>query len=255
MALLLETPTGDHDWNDSLAAGLEQARNEFGVRTSVVVAPAGHDDNALQEMFRTAAQNNDLVLVASDGLHEVLRNNAANFRRTMFGCIDAGVRAPNIMSVTFADEQAAYLAGAAAAMTAQQTSLPGIGGKKIIGWISGQDSPAMPKMPAAIGADDFNPMPIGIGHTAHRTGDFLVETGPAAAGFKFVVRPVERHAALPANVGSRRMVAHIFPAIGGFRGFAQQHIRFHSRKRRHGVLSWISPAPSQRRAVRHHLPA
>ena len=143
VALLLETPTGDHDWNDSLAAGLEQAHNEFGVRAAVIVAPAGHDDNALQEMFRNAAQNNDLVLVASDGLHEILRNNAANFRRTMFGCIDAGVRAPNIMSVTFADEQAAYLAGAAAAMTALQTSLPGISGKKIIGWISGQDTPAM----------------------------------------------------------------------------------------------------------------
>lgn len=143
VALLLETPAGDHDWNDSLVAGLERAQSELGVRAAVIVAPAGHDEQALQEMFRKAAQANDLVLVASDGLHEVLRDNAANFRRTMFGCIDAGVRAPNIMSVTFADEQAAYLAGAAAAMTARQEGLPGISGKKIIGWISGQDTPAM----------------------------------------------------------------------------------------------------------------
>ena len=143
VALLLETPTGDNDWNDSLVEGLRQAEQELGVKTTVIVARPGHDDAALQEMFRAAAGSNDLVLVASSGLHEVLRNNAANFRRTMFGCIDAGVRAPNIMSVTFADEQAAYLAGAAAAMVARQTTLPGIRGGKIIGWITGEDCPAM----------------------------------------------------------------------------------------------------------------
>ena len=143
VALLLETPTGDDDWNDSLVAGLRQAEQELGIRPTVEVAPQGHDDAALQEMFRTAAASNDLVLVASSGLHEVLRNNAANYRRTMFGCIDAGVRAPNIMSVTFADEQAAYLAGAAAAMVSRQTSLPGMRGSKVMGWITGEDCPAM----------------------------------------------------------------------------------------------------------------
>ena len=143
VALLLETPTGDDDWNDSLVEGLRQAERELGVRASVVVAQPGHDDAALQEMFRTAAASNDLVLVASSGLHEVLRNNAANFRRTMFGCIDAGVRAPNIMSITFADEQAAYLAGAAAALVARQTSLPGIRGSKVMGWITGEDCHSM----------------------------------------------------------------------------------------------------------------
>lgn len=143
VALLLETPTGDMGWNDSLVAGLERSAQELGVTTSVLTAKPGSDENALQEMFRQAAHENDLVLVASHKLHEVLRNNAANFRRTMFGCIDAGVRAPNILSVTFADEQAAYLAGAAAAMVTRQTSLPGIRGHKSIGWLSGEDTPAM----------------------------------------------------------------------------------------------------------------
>ena len=143
VALLLETPTGDNDWNDSLVEGLRQAEHDLGVRPTVIVAQPGHDEASLQEMFRSAAASNELVLVASSGLHEVLRNNAGTFRRTMFGCIDAGVRAPNIMSVTFADEQAAYLAGAAAAMTARQTSLPGVRGSKIIGWITGEDCPAM----------------------------------------------------------------------------------------------------------------
>ena len=90
VALLLETPPGDNDWNDSLVEGLRQAEQQLGVRPTVVVAQPGHDEAALQEMFRNAADSNDLVLVASSGLHEVLRNNAANYRRTMFGCIEIG---------------------------------------------------------------------------------------------------------------------------------------------------------------------
>lgn len=126
-------------WNDLLLAGLERARRELGMETAVVYAPKGTDQAAA---LRKAAAESDLVLVASDGLHEALRDNAANFRRTMFGCIDAGVRAPNIMSVTFADEQASFLAGAAAALLTQ-AKLPGINADRTIGWLSGEDTPAM----------------------------------------------------------------------------------------------------------------
>ncbi|MDE7242071.1 BMP family ABC transporter substrate-binding protein [Desulfovibrio sp.] len=126
-------------WNDLLLAGLERARRDFGMETAVVYAPSGTDQGAA---LRKAAEDSGLVLVASDGLHEALRNNAANFRRTMFGCIDAGVRAPNIMSVTFADEQASFLAGAAAALLTK-AKLPGINAAATIGWLSGEDTPAM----------------------------------------------------------------------------------------------------------------
>lgn len=126
-------------WNDLLLAGLERARRDFGLETAVVYAPKGTDQAAA---LRKAAAESDLVLVASDGLHEALRDNAANFRRTKFGCVDAGVRAPNIMSVTFADEQASFLAGAAAALLTQ-AKLPGINAERTIGWLSGEDTPAM----------------------------------------------------------------------------------------------------------------
>ena len=126
-------------WNDLLLAGLARAARDFGMETAVVYAPKGTDQ---AEALRKAAAESGLVLVASDGLHEALRNNAANFRRTMFGCIDAGVRAPNIMSVTFADEQASFLAGAAAALLTQ-AKLPGINAAGVIGWLSGEDTPAM----------------------------------------------------------------------------------------------------------------
>lgn len=127
-------------WTDMLRAGLERAGRDFGMRTAVVVAGPDTDQTAA---FRTAAGESDLVIVASDNFHEILRDNAANFRRVLFGCVDAGVRAPNIMSVTFADEQAAFLAGAGAALLTRATGLEGINGERTIAWLSGADTPAM----------------------------------------------------------------------------------------------------------------
>lgn len=120
-------------WIDLLNVGLEKGGKDFDFETKVIIAPAGPNQ---VEDFRKAASEFDLVLVATDNLHEILRDNAANFRRIKFGCLDAGIRAPNIMSVTFADEQASFLAGLAAAMFVENKD-PGI-----VAWLSGGDSPA-----------------------------------------------------------------------------------------------------------------
>ncbi len=127
-------------WNNLLLDGLKKATAKYGMRANVVYAPPG---SSQEEIFRKAAGDSDLVIVASDSMHEILRDNAANFRRVKFGCIDAGIRAPNIMSVTFADEQAAFLAGACAAMLTTSPNAPGINPQNTIAWLSGCDTPAM----------------------------------------------------------------------------------------------------------------
>lgn len=138
VTLLLEDPDPANPQAADLRQGLEQARKRFGIEAHIVAAPAGENQTAV---FRAAAGASDLVLVADARLHEVLRDNAANFRKVRFGCIDTGVRAPNIMSVTFADEQAAFLAGAAAALTARSGVLPGGFSGEAIGWLSGESTP------------------------------------------------------------------------------------------------------------------
>lgn len=136
VCLLLESLTPDKGWHDQLRAGLARAEKDFGITARVVAAPADSDQQAI---FREEAARSDLVLVADDSLHEVLRNNAGNFRKVHFGCIDTGVRAANIMSVTFADEQAAFLAGAAAAMLTVSDSR-GMNPQKTLGWLSGKET-------------------------------------------------------------------------------------------------------------------
>ncbi len=116
VALLLEDARNDAGPARELERGLQAAAGKTGAVTNVVEAPAESDQRAI---FRETARNNDLVLVAEPKLHEVLRREAANFRRTSFGSIDTsvlGIRSTNIMSITFSDMEPAFLAGAAAAM-------------------------------------------------------------------------------------------------------------------------------------------
>ena len=138
VALLLEDDE-EQAWSALLRRGLAWAEGEFPLRAQVLRASGQSQRTAL---FRKAAEEFDLVLVGSESFHEILRDNAANYRGTLFGCVDAGIRAPNIMCVAFADEQAACLAGAAAAMLTARPGLPGINHEKILGWLAGEETPA-----------------------------------------------------------------------------------------------------------------
>lgn len=135
-AILLLEHEKSSAWNNMLRDGFEKACKANGFDGNVMLAKASPDQGAL---FGEAASRADLVLVASDSLHETLRDNAARFRRVKFGSIDAGIRAANIMSATFADEQAACLAGNSAAMLAEKL----YGKHAMPGWLSGEDTPAM----------------------------------------------------------------------------------------------------------------
>lgn len=139
-AVLLLEHRQSAPWIELLRKGFEKGGQDFNFSTELLIAEAGSDQTAI---FRKAASEADLVLVATDNFHEILRDNASNFRRVKFGCLDAGIRAPNIMSVTFADQEASFLAGMAAAMLTEKTALTGINPDFVIGWLSGADTPAI----------------------------------------------------------------------------------------------------------------
>ncbi len=140
VTLLLEHE-GDDAWTAMLKRGLARAEREFGLTAKIVTAGPETDQT---EIFRKAARESDFVLLASDAFHEILRDNAANFRHVKFGCIDAGIRGPNIQCITFADEQAAYLAGTAAAMLAKSGRAGAASPNgPAIGWLSGADVAAL----------------------------------------------------------------------------------------------------------------
>lgn len=144
VALLLEDGADTNPAARLMKAGLARAAKQCRMQTFLVQAGPGTDKVAL---FRQAARECDLVLVAEPGLHAVLRSNAGNFRTTSFGCLDTsilGLRAANIMSITFDDAQPAFLAGAAAALLAKDTQR--------LGWLEAAETPAGNTMLAGFAA-------------------------------------------------------------------------------------------------------
>lgn len=135
-AVLLLEHEKPNAFNELLEQGFRKGCRQYDFDCHIDIAKEGPAQN---QKFGEIARNSNLVLIASDSLHETLRNNAAKFRRVKFGSIDAGIRAANIMSATFADEQASFLAGYAAAMLAEAQS----GQEAVLGWLSGENTPAM----------------------------------------------------------------------------------------------------------------
>lgn len=170
VALLLDQAPGDHGPTDNVLRGLQRAAQELGVLTEVINLPstaqsepskdetnknvtgknatdmsAAQQDallDAQEQGFKRAASSYDLVVVNSPALHELLMNHAGNFRRTRFIAVDGTVKAPNIASITFADTQAAFLAGAAAATLTTHSTIPGMNAERILGWVGDFDTPS-----------------------------------------------------------------------------------------------------------------
>lgn len=142
VALFLES-SQDKGYADVLTAGLLQAQKAFagtGIQGDIILSP----DPAKQEddFFRVAKAGYDLVIVPTVAFHTLLINNAGNFPKTRFAAINTQIKAPNVLSYTFADAEAAFLAGAAAALLTQhleQDATPAEAQK--VGWVGGPDIP------------------------------------------------------------------------------------------------------------------
>lgn len=142
VALLLED-SKDTGYADVLIAGLHEAQKTWGIVGDIILSP----DTAKQEddFLRVAKAGYDLVIVPHIPFHTLLINNAGNFPATRFASINAQIKAPNVLSFTFADAEGAFLAGAAAALISLElapdtaNNTPPTDPK--IGWIGGPDIP------------------------------------------------------------------------------------------------------------------
>jgi hypothetical protein len=69
---------------------------------------------------------------------------------------------------------------------------------------------------SAVVANYFRAAAVGVGDSFDSAGDFVVETGPAAAGVEFIVGVIKRSLTLPAYVNA---VGFVIPVFAGKRPF------------------------------------
>ncbi len=144
---------GDQSFNDSAAAGLDQAVEEFGVETSESEAEDGEAETAREERLRTFADAGyDPIIAVGFAYAASLGKVAAEYPDVHFAIIDdSSLEAvPNVASLVFAEEQGSFLVGAAAALKSESGN---------VGFIGGVETPLIQKFEAGYiaGATAVNP--------------------------------------------------------------------------------------------------
>ncbi|MBQ7608701.1 MAG: BMP family ABC transporter substrate-binding protein [Desulfovibrionaceae bacterium] len=133
--ILMTEHKEDCPWSELAREGLAQAVQDFGIQAAIAVEA---NPEKQERALALATKKADLVLLISERFHEILRDTARSYPATRFGVLDAAIRGANIHSIHFADEKASFLAGAAAALYAKSRRA-----EPAIGWISGEDIPAL----------------------------------------------------------------------------------------------------------------
>lgn len=141
---------GDKSFNDSAAAGLDKAREELGIESEELSPNASGSDRG-DNLRQLAEDGFNPVIAVGFAYAESLEAVAADFPDTTFLIVDdASVKADNVKSLLFAEEEGSFLVGAAAALKSTANN---------VGYIGGVETPLLQKFEAGFvaGAKQVKP--------------------------------------------------------------------------------------------------
>ena len=136
---------GDRSFNDSAFRGLEQAAEELGVQTQDFEPSDGEPDSAKEERLATMAdEGSDVVNAVGFAYDAAIQAVAPEYPEVHFAIVDSEIDGiDNVTSLVFAEEQASFLAGAAAALTTEEDH---------VGFVGGVETPLIHKFEAGFSA-------------------------------------------------------------------------------------------------------
>lgn len=123
--------TPEPSFNDTIRRGAERFSTETGIAVRTVIDDASRD---AADILRDQIRQGATLVVAVAGAHRhaaAVETVAGEYPQVRFVVLDAEVRLPNVTSIVFREQQAAYLAGVVAA---------GLSRSGIIGFIGGMDN-------------------------------------------------------------------------------------------------------------------
>lgn len=141
VAIVYSGNLGDKSYNDSCNAGAQRAVADFGIELKSLEGTAAEEWEA--NFLAVAEEGYDLVICSSSNFEEYMKEHCSNYPDVKFAVIDTTVEGDNIVSVSFAQNQGSFLAGAAAAMFTKYTDIEGVNADNIIGWVGGMDIPVL----------------------------------------------------------------------------------------------------------------
>lgn len=144
VALIINGELGDEGFFDSANRGVKQAADELGVDTRVV--ETGFETSEWEPALRSAAASgdHDLIIVGTFPMVEILETVAAEFPDQRFVLYDAVLDVDNVYSVTYAQNEGSFLAGAFAALVTTSDELEKADpDRATVGWVGGLDLPVI----------------------------------------------------------------------------------------------------------------
>ncbi len=131
----------DKGFNAAAFQGLEKAKAALGFEAEAVEAASESDHEAQLRNF--AKKRYDLVIALGSSRVDALQKVALAFPKNRFAIIDGVVKAPNVRSILFREDQGSFLAGALAGWVAAG---------KGMGFVGGMDTPVTQKYIKGFGA-------------------------------------------------------------------------------------------------------
>jgi len=121
---------GDQSFNDSAGAGLDRAKEDFGITAKELEPDEGGENR--EELLRLLADDgNDLIFGIGFLFADSITAAAPDFPDARFAIVDGFVDAPNVANLGFAEHEGSYLMGAAAALKSKTNHIGFIGGVEV----------------------------------------------------------------------------------------------------------------------------
>ena len=151
---------GDKSFNDLSAAGLEKAKSELGVQTTVLESKEAADYESNIQQLVSAGYNP--IFAVGFLMQDTVSKVSTTYPDVVFGGIDQffDPTISNVVGLNFKEQEAAYLAGVVAGMLTTMTDVdPRINDKKIVGFVGGMPIPPVQRFEAGFvaGVKKANP--------------------------------------------------------------------------------------------------
>lgn len=117
---------GDEGFNDAAWMGFERAKAELGAEIAVI--ESGEQSQYVPNLQAAAEQGYDMIVAVGFLLVDSVKQAAAQYPDSNFVMIDGVVDLPNVVSVLFKENEAAFLSGIIAALTTETGKVGFIGG-------------------------------------------------------------------------------------------------------------------------------
>lgn len=119
----------DRSFNQSAWEGLEDwAQSHNFSENSIQYFQSGDQSNYIPHLNTATHDDYDIVYAIGYSLEEAVTEVAQQNPKQKYGMLDGSVDAPNVVSISFADHEASYLAGISAALTTETGKLGFVGG-------------------------------------------------------------------------------------------------------------------------------